>query len=141
MHKREKDYLEQVSDNGKTYIYQPFAFRLSNDTYYMPDFYCVEDNKYIELVGSRQAYHQNKHKYALMKQDHPDIILEMVYHSDTMKRRKCQTEHTTHVGIRITEDRWKKLRNEADRQNISISMLIAMIIDEARSAQGIVINN
>lgn len=130
MHKREKDYLEQVSNEGKTYIYQPFAFRLSNDTYYMPDFYCVEDNKYIELVGSRQAYHQNKHKYALMKQDHPDIILEMVYHSDTTRRRKCQTEHTEHLGFRITDDRREWLNTEAARRNVSVSMLVALLIDE-----------
>ena len=67
MHKREVMFLEQLKDNGKQYIYEPGYFLLSNGTKYYPDFYCVEDNTYIEVVGTRQAYSFNKNKYKLFK--------------------------------------------------------------------------
>jgi len=54
------------------WIYHPTTFRL-NGTTYQPDFYDPESNVFIEVVGTRQAYHANKNKYHQMKKLFPLI--------------------------------------------------------------------
>lgn len=44
--------------------------------------------------------------------------------------RRCQVETTRHFGIRITDERREWLAAKARRENVSISLLLAMIIDE-----------
>lgn len=39
--------------------------------------------------------------------------------------RRCQIETTRHMGIRVTDGRWAWLVAEAERRNMSVSMLIA----------------
>lgn len=56
--------------------YEPATFRLNGEKY-NPDFYDGERNVFIEVVGSRQAYDQNKAKYALMKKLFPKIEFEI----------------------------------------------------------------
>jgi len=58
------------------YIHQPATFRL-NDTIYSPDFYDSVRNVFIEVAGTRQAYHRNKHKYKLMREIFPLINFEV----------------------------------------------------------------
>lgn len=38
-------------------------FKLPNGEKYTPDFLLIDERIYIELVGSRQAFHANKNKY------------------------------------------------------------------------------
>lgn len=58
------------------WIHQPATFKFSG-VYYTPDFYDNERNVFIEVVGSRQAYHANKHKYTLFRKSFPHIIFEI----------------------------------------------------------------
>lgn len=44
---------------------------------YSPDFYDGNRNVFIEVIGSRQAYDQNKEKYDLMKKIFPKIKFEI----------------------------------------------------------------
>jgi hypothetical protein len=50
----------------------------SIETTYRPDFYAPEEGVYYEVVGTRQAYSANRHKYEAMAIDHPDIVLRFV---------------------------------------------------------------
>ena len=58
------------------WTHTPAVFYLGK-TKYTPDFYDGERNVFIEVSGSRQAYHQNKAKYELFKKTFPKIKLEI----------------------------------------------------------------
>lgn len=61
----------------KEYIYQPAMFYLEGAGRYTPDFYNLRTGAFIEVVGTRQAYHANKHKYAAFKTSFPTLVLEI----------------------------------------------------------------
>ena len=75
----EQTFLNSISAKEKTYTHHPCWFKFMNGDKYMPDFYCHEDNEYIEVAGTRQAYHANKQKYALMKIEYPSIKFRIVH--------------------------------------------------------------
>jgi hypothetical protein len=75
----EQLFLDTKADPSKRYVHLPCNFRFSNGDKYQPDFYCIDDNEYIEVVGTRQAYHLNKRKYKLLKKQYPTINIVFVY--------------------------------------------------------------
>lgn len=58
------------------WIYQPALFRM-NGISYSPDFYDCQKNVWIEVAGSRQAYHQNKLKYNKFVKCFPKLNFEV----------------------------------------------------------------
>lgn len=74
-HKRELDFIKNYFQHNN-WQHEPAMFRLNGENY-NPDFYDGERNVFIEVTGSRQAYEQNKHKYALMKTLFPKIKFEI----------------------------------------------------------------
>lgn len=66
--RREKIFAQLFFDNGN-WISQPRTFVFSDGTKYTPDFYDVDRDVYIEVVGTRQAYSLNKDKYAKMAKE------------------------------------------------------------------------
>ena len=58
------------------WIHHPSVFHLNNVNY-APDFYDGERNVFIEVTGTRQAFHANKEKYALMGTIFPKINFEI----------------------------------------------------------------
>ena len=77
MHKSEKIFLNEYADPNKTYIYQPEYFRLIGDgfrTWYRPDFYCVEDDEYIEVVLTNEQ----EEKYCLFRENFPKLKFKVV---------------------------------------------------------------
>lgn len=78
MNNNEKLFIE-VYGEGKTYQYHPAWFHLSSGTKYMPDFYCKEDDTYIEVSGTKQAYHDNKKKYRQFVLDYPNVKFKIIH--------------------------------------------------------------
>lgn len=74
----EKLWFETQADKDKRYIHHPCCFHLPSGKRYTPDFYCMEDNVFIELVCTRQAFHQNKHKYDEMNHCYPEVTFQIV---------------------------------------------------------------
>ena len=66
--------------NHKNWIYNPAMFHMG-DAKYSPDFYDGETGAFIEVVGTRQAYHLNKAKYELFRKTYPSIKFE-IRHKD-----------------------------------------------------------
>ena len=62
--------------NHNNWQHQPASFRL-NGVNYSPDFYDAERDTFIEVSGSRQAYHANKDKYEKFKELFPKIDFEV----------------------------------------------------------------
>ncbi len=61
MHKSEKQFADYLAKNKLHYIYQPKTKKLK-ELRYTPDFYVLQNHTFYEVVGTRQAYHQNKEK-------------------------------------------------------------------------------
>jgi hypothetical protein len=62
--------------NHNNWSHTPVFFHLGGANY-SPDFYDGERNVFIEVVGTHQAFHQNKHKYIAMKRLFPKIAFEV----------------------------------------------------------------
>lgn len=72
MFPREKEFIELLDKNKRPWIYQARRFKLSKTTY-TPDFYLPEEDLYIEVVGTSQAYRANKEKIAEFKKLYPQV--------------------------------------------------------------------
>jgi len=59
------------------WIHQPTIFRFTTGGSYTPDFYDKRKNVFIEVIGTRQAYHKNKDKYDLFRAEYPEIHFEI----------------------------------------------------------------
>ena len=75
----EVDFIKNFF-NHSNWIYQPATFRF-NDEIYQPDFYDGEKNVFIEVAGTRQAFHNNVSKYRKFIQAYPKISFEIRYTS------------------------------------------------------------
>lgn len=60
----------------KNLIFHPATFHMGDEKY-QPDFYDGERNCFIEVAGTRQAYHLNKEKYVLFRKTYPQINFEI----------------------------------------------------------------
>lgn len=78
----EKLFLREIANKDKDYIYSPRWFRFSTGTKYLPDFYCVQDGTFIEVVDTPEAYNHGKPKYELMKIEYPLVKLVFVWMCD-----------------------------------------------------------
>lgn len=58
------------------WMHHPAIFRIE-DSNYEPDFYDNKRDVFIEVAGTRQAYHNNKHKYESFRRIFPNIKLEI----------------------------------------------------------------
>ena len=73
--KREVNFIKNYFDHNN-WIYQPAMFRF-NGVKYSPDFYDGVRNVFIEVAGTRQAYHQAKEKYDMFREHYPKIDFEI----------------------------------------------------------------
>ena len=60
----------------QNWIYQPAIFRFNGEQY-RPDFYDGERNAFIEVVGTPQAYYDNREKYKEFIGTFPKINFEI----------------------------------------------------------------
>ena len=72
---REANFIENYFTHDD-WTYEPAIFYLHGPRY-IPDFYDKKENVFIEVCGSRQAYHQNKGKYLLFNEYFPGLKLEI----------------------------------------------------------------
>jgi hypothetical protein len=77
-HQKERMFVE-LYFNHKNWLYLPMVFHLPIGNY-TPDFYDAERHVFLEVAGSRQAFHANKHKYQMFKELLPSFRLEVVDH-------------------------------------------------------------
>jgi len=78
MHKREKIFADLLDSQNRKWIYPTKRFKIGRKKYYKPDFYLPEEDLYIEVVGSRQAYHINKDKISKFKKLYPKIKFQVL---------------------------------------------------------------
>lgn len=78
-HESERRFMRYVTDGNKEYFHHPRWFPLSNGSKYMPDFYCKQDDTYIEVVGGSSTYESNMSKYEMMGNEYPLIKLIFIW--------------------------------------------------------------
>lgn len=76
-HSKEIEFIKNFFEH-KNWCYQPAMFRL-DDLRYTPDFYDGERNVFIEVAGTRQAFHSNEKKYKQFTKMFPRINFEVRY--------------------------------------------------------------
>lgn len=74
-HSSELEFVKNYFGH-KNWLYECTQFK-ANGTSYTPDFYDGERNVFIELVGSRQGFHERKEKIEWFKKTFPKIPLEV----------------------------------------------------------------
>lgn len=70
MSKNELIYAHLLRCANIKYIFPVKRFILSDGKSYRPDFYLPERNEYIEVVGTRSAFHANKIKIKKFLKEH-----------------------------------------------------------------------
>lgn len=75
-HTREMEFMKNYFDDFDDCLYEPATFSMKG-VKYTPDFYDIDRNVWIEVVGTREAYRQNRKKYSLFRYHFPDLILEL----------------------------------------------------------------
>lgn len=77
MFPRERQFANLLDEQKRKWEYPTKRFDLGS-THYRPDFYLPKENLYIEVVGSRQAYHSNKNKIAQFIKLYPKVKFEVI---------------------------------------------------------------
>lgn len=82
MNRREKLFLmTHKANTGHVAISEPGSMKFVRNgirTSYRPDFYCAECGVHFEVVGSRQAFHQNRMRIEFFRAAYPMINLKTV---------------------------------------------------------------
>ena len=72
---REVEFIKNYFTHTN-WVHHPGIFRMGGQCY-APDFYDSERNVFIEVAGTKQAYHANKVKYDMMNKYFPGIPFEV----------------------------------------------------------------
>ena len=75
---REIAFMNEMKDKGISLIYEPRTFYLSSGSRYTPDFYDPAEDKYYELISTRQRWQQCKDKLRLFQVEYPNINFEII---------------------------------------------------------------
>lgn len=90
MNRRELKFFKNY-DDSKHLIYHPAIFYLGGEKY-SPDFYDKQKNLFIEVAGTRQAFHSNKQKYKKFKKVFPNINFKVLTPSGVELNNAYQSE-------------------------------------------------
>jgi len=85
--RREQIFADLLTAQGKDFFYQPAVFHV-NGIQYRPDFYIPSEMIFYEVVGSRQAFHQNRQKIDYVRQAYPFVKIEIVNPDGTPYKAK-----------------------------------------------------
>lgn len=89
----EVDFI-RIFFNHNNWMYQPANFRFDGEKY-QPDFYDGERNVFIEVVGTRQAFHDNKEKYKKFVEAYPKINFEIRLTTGVLIDLNAEKQHIT----------------------------------------------
>lgn len=135
MNRRERLFLRNHrTATGHDAINEPGAmafYRNGCRTTYRPDFYCQECQCYFEVVGSRQAFHQNREKIFAFCQAYLFVSLKYVLPdgSDYDPKRRHRSTYTGQFNpnqrpsLDYRHDAMQKLTALIHQQSISLAAL------------------
>lgn len=99
---------------------------------YRPDFHDPNENVYYEVIGTRQAYYQNREKIKKFLGLRPDIVLKYVNPDGTeyySKKISANVQSRTKImGIRLTPIEWKAIQSAATNKDMLPSEFVRELI-------------
>ena len=119
-----------MDERGEPYIYKPGMFRVG-DISYRPDFYLPNDRVFVEVVNTRQAIEQLRHKIDAVQKMYPFVTIRIL-HPDGSQYRLGFTKTTLTVEAQRFSPQylkgiyWRKAGAESPlldlcrRQNLNI---------------------
>lgn len=66
-------FAKILKEQGRAFVFQPPPFRIGLRTY-RPDFYLPDENKYIDVVGTRQAFYGVRRKLEMARKLYGAVI-------------------------------------------------------------------
>ena len=72
----EKIYAEYLTENKIDFLYEPKRFHFSNETSYLPDFYLIKDEMYVEVKG--WVKDKDIQKLNRFKKEYPEFNIKMI---------------------------------------------------------------
>lgn len=121
---RERQFALTFFDHKK-WVHEPRFFYLSDGTKYHPDFYDAKRDVYIEVIGSRQAFYQNREKYTLFCKEYPSINFEFrtpdgkLVEQENMSLRLATPREKYKGGIRRQKEPLKNMGGASRLQEIT----------------------
>lgn len=141
---KEKQFANLLTKQKKKWIYHPRHFDLyPHFRHYEPDFYLPKEDKYIEVVGTRQAYHSNKDKYQILKKLYPNVnLLILTWEGKPFiaKDRRFRLPKGSYISVKISSNLHKKLKELSYKENCSISYLGSKALRNYLRAKKIQVN-
>ena len=127
MNKREEIFARYLEKQNKCWVFEPIRFEV-NQTTYMPDFYCPDEDTFYEVVGTRQAISQRAKKIAEFIQIYPHIKFKLVHPNGEKyyyKPRKERFEDKMiSLGVSINPVLSERLDRYAKDNGYSVSFTI-----------------
>lgn len=134
MWKSEKQFADLLTKQNRKWVYHPRHFDLHpHYRHYEPDFFLPNENLYIEVIGTRQAYLHNKNKYKLFKKLYPHIKFIIVDFGNTpypypknFKERMVKNWYmkTKYISVSIRPDLHFQLKEFANIKGLKIQFLV-----------------
>ncbi len=127
---REKQFAKLLTKQGRKWKYPSPRFQLKNTTY-RPDFFLPDENLYIEVVGTPQAYYANRHKIAEMKKTYPNIRFIVVDYKNNpyVHRTRPIEKKTKDLHIRPTPKMFKLIKNYAKKNRLTVTAVIDIALE------------
>lgn len=129
---REQVFADLLTSQGKKFLYQSAVFHV-NGIQYRPDFYIPKERIFYEVVGTRQAFNQNRQKIKIVQGAYPFLKIIAVNPDGTPYRAseiRKPIEHTGPSIKRFSQDwdieRYRGLDVERRRQFLSREKLFSM---------------
>lgn len=128
LNKGEQAFAEKMQAEGKKIIFQPYLREIK----LRPDFYCVDDDIYYEVISTRQAYHLRKEK--IKKAIDKGIKIKVVKPDGSPYPLTCReygkARDEERVFLRISEREKKEAEKEAAKKGLTLSAYIRMLLYE-----------
>lgn len=122
----EREFSEILIKEGKSFLYQPYLreFKIR------PDFYCIDDDIYYEVIKTRQSYHARKDKINNAIAAGINIRVVKPNGREYVSGRKIDFGKTRALFIKdIPEDLAIKIKATAALKNMKIRELVIAAIE------------
>ena len=130
-------HFAAVYFNHNEWRSQPTYFPLSDGSRYTPDFYDEKADEFIEVVGSRQAFHQGKAKYRLFRKCYPQLTLKIFDYrgypylkTPEERENKAMLIDPQKLQIIISGKQRERVREHAHKKGVSIAEIMRRLIDK-----------
>lgn len=97
-------YIEYLNSKDTPYLYEAKKFVFSDGSSYLPDFYLIKEDTYIEVKGLETAAY--KQKMSLLKKEYPQIKINVLHLNDLKSLGFSPHELKNQFRITVKGDAW-----------------------------------